>query len=172
MKATPFDTVTKHIPVLHEFALKFTNDSDSAKDLVQDTMLNAIRYYGKFEEGTNLSGWLFTIMRNNFINSLRRNKSTATLNKQNGELTDKQLLACCTQNNGDGKFVMGDIKAALSRLPELLYIPFIRHVEGYKYQEIAMETNTPIGTIKTRIFEARRLLKKQLHEYRNFQHSV
>lgn len=172
MKATQFDNVTQHIPVLHEFALKFTSDSDIAKDLVQDTMLNAIRYYGKFEQGTNLSGWLFTIMRNNFINSLRRNKTTATLNRQSGELTYQQELVCATQNGGENRFVMGDIKTAINQLPELLYIPFMRHVEGYKYQEIAVELNTPIGTIKTRIFEARRLLKKQLHEYKNFQRSL
>jgi len=168
MKTTQFDIVSEHIPALHEFAMKFTKDIDNAKDLVQDTMVKAIRYYEKFEEGTNLRAWLFTIMRNNFINSFRRQKFTGEFITQTDELHNGQLLCSSTENGGVGRFIMGDIRMALSNLPEYLYYPFVRYLEGYKYHEIARDSNAPIGTVKTRIFEARRLLRKQLSEYQGF----
>ena len=167
MKRTPFDDVSQHIPALQESALRFTNDVDSAKDLVQETMLKAIRHYEKFEEGTNLKGWLFTILRNTFINKFHRTTMTNTLISQTDELSYAQLMPSCTNNGCENRFMMEDIKTALSALPDLLHESFMRHVEGYKYHEIALKVNAPIGTIRSRIFKARRLLKKHLYEYQN-----
>ena len=168
MKTNQLECVSQHIPALQEFAMKFTKDLDSAKDLVQDTMLKALRYYEKFEEGTNMRGWLFTIMRNNFINSFRRSKMSMELISQTEELSYDQLLSSSTANGCENRFIKSDIRKALDTMPEYLYHPFIRYVEGYKYHEIARDSNAPIGTIKTRIFEARRLLKKNLQDYKSF----
>lgn len=159
------DNLTQQIPALQEFALKFTNDLDSAKDLVQDTMLKAIRFYARYEDGTNIRAWLFTIMRNTFINGFKRNVAINAIITQSESLNYSQLMMSSTVNGCDNRLVMKDIRHALSKLPEYLCKPFIRYIEGYKYYEIALESNAPIGTIKTRIFEARRLLKKQLADY-------
>ena len=91
-------------PSLKSFALNFTKDMEDANDLVQDTMLKAVTYYGKFKEGTNLKGWLFTIMRNTFINNYRRMVKTNTLITQSDEITYANLHYSAT-NNGVELFV-------------------------------------------------------------------
>jgi RNA polymerase sigma-70 factor (ECF subfamily) len=81
------------------------------------------------------------------------------------EISSPNLLFSSARNQGESKFVMDDIRYALSKLPEEYYVPFIRYYEGYKYHEIAAYLGTPIGTVKTRIHVARKLLKKSLKPY-------
>ena len=150
---------------LKSFALNFTKDMDDANDLVQDTMLKAVTYYSKFKEGTNLKGWLFTIMRNTFINNYRRMVKTNTLITQSDEITYANLHYSATNNGVESKFVMKDINKALASLAPEYYVPFMKYFEGFKYHEIAEELNIPIGTVKTRIHVARGILKKYLKNY-------
>lgn len=152
---------------LRVFANHFTKNSTDAEDLVQDTMLKAYRYFPQYKTGTNLRAWLFTIMRNTFINSYhsasRRNNVI-----QVKEVLDSYDLNCsAVRNEGPGKFVIQDVKKMLALVPKENYEPFIRYFEGYKYHEIAKELNIPIGTVKTRIHAARKFLKKQLKPYFN-----
>ena len=158
--------VNEHTLALSNFALKFTKDEDDAKDLLQDTMMKALRYYEKFEEGTNIKGWLFTIMRNTFINNFRRNVKTNKIITQNDEITSPQLMKSASRNESENKFAMGDIQKAIDGLPKSFGVPFVRYVEGYKYEEIAEELGIPLGTVKTRIHEARKQLKRQLQMYK------
>jgi RNA polymerase sigma factor (sigma-70 family) len=150
---------------LKSFALNFTKDVEDANDLVQDTMLKAVTYYGKFKEGTNLKGWLFTIMRNTFINNYRRMVKKNTLVSQSEDISSANLYYSATSNEAESKFVMGDIHKALATLQPEYYVPFIKYFEGYKYHEIADELDIPIGTVKTRIHVARGILKKYLKMY-------
>jgi len=150
---------------LRSFALNFTKNVEDANDLVQDTLLKAITYYGRFKEGTNLKGWLFTIMRNTFINNYRRMVKANTLITQTDDISSASLHYSASRNAVESKFVLGDIHKALATLPSEYYVPFIRYFEGYKYHEIADELNIPIGTVKTRIHMARSLLKKYLKMY-------
>jgi RNA polymerase sigma-70 factor (ECF subfamily) len=167
MTTIQFDKkISPHLMALREFALRFTQDIDSANDLLQDTLLKAVNYYHRFEEGTNLRAWLFTIMRNTFINGFRRDSSRSEVVSKVQEISFSQLMISASVNAADGRFMMRDIHAALSILPQVLCTPFLRHVEGYRYEEIANELKWPIGTVKTRIHEARKRLKHMLAEYR------
>ncbi|GAB1463504.1 RNA polymerase sigma factor [Pedobacter sp. UBA4863] len=150
---------------LKSFALNFTKDLEDANDLVQDTMLKAVTYYSKFKEGTNLKGWLFTIMRNTFINNYRRLVKTNTLITQSDDITYANLHYSATSNGVESKFVLKDINKALDSLAPEYHTPFLMYFEGYKYHEIAEELAIPIGTVKTRIHVARGQLKKYLKNY-------
>lgn len=147
---------------LQAFAVSFTRDMEDANDLVQDTMLKAINYSTHFKEGTNFKAWLYTIMKNTFINNYRRASKTQAIMTVSEEITSDKLHYSASVNDSDGKFVMDDIYKALSKLQPEYYIPFLKYFEGFKYHEIAEEMNIPIGTVKTRIHVARQLLKKSL----------
>lgn len=159
------DMVIRQSNSLRTYALHFTHDSEDADDLVQDTLLKAITYYNKFAEGTNLKGWLYTIMKNTFINNYRRITKINTLVTKSDEISSANLYYSSTVNNADGKFIMDDVKAAMHNLADDYKIPFTMYFEGYKYHEIADYLTIPIGTVKTRIHVARKLLKSQLTAY-------
>lgn len=166
MTTIEFNTqVLRQATSLRSYALHFTRDADDANDLVQDTMLKAITYYNKFKEGTNLKGWLYTIMKNTFINNYRRFIKINTFVTTSDEISSPNLVFSSTKNQGENKFVMDDLKKALDRLPSDYYMPFTMYFEGHKYHEIADRLEIPIGTVKTRIHVARKLLKKSLKAY-------
>jgi RNA polymerase sigma factor (sigma-70 family) len=157
--------IFSHKDSLFSFAFSFTKDTDDANDLFQETMLKAINYSSQFKEGTNLKAWLYTIMRNTFINNYRKSSKTDRIMTVTDDLTSDKLFLSASINGSEGKFVMDDIYKALERLQPEYYTPFIKYFEGYKYHEIADELNIPIGTVKTRIHVARQILKKQLRIY-------
>lgn len=166
MTKIEFDTmVTQQAEALKAYALHFTHDDEDANDLVQDTILKAITYYNKFKEGTNLKGWLYTIMKNTFINNYRRFIKISSFVTKSDEISSANLAYSATSNQGENKFVMDDIKHAMANLSEEYYVPFTMYFEGYKYHEIAVHLDIPIGTVKTRIHVARKMLKKTLRPY-------
>ena len=132
---------------------------------LQDTIIKAIRYHELYKPGTNLKGWLYTIMRNTFINDYRRGTKKNALIDTSEDLSSYQLHNSAERNQGENKFVMEDINNAMEQLPSDYAVPFLRYFEGYKYHEIAEELQIPIGTVKTRIFMARQSLKSQLKMY-------
>lgn len=168
---TPMSTINlnneicNHQSYLENFAMKFTADTEDANDLVQDTLIKAIRYHKLYREGTNLRGWLYTIMKNIFINDYRRSVRRRNIITVTDDLSAQQLKNSASINLGEGKFVMEDIHKAMEKLQPEYSIPFLKYFEGYKYQEIADELNIPIGTVKTRIHLARQILKFQLKMY-------
>ena len=157
--------ICDHKSSLHTFAMKFTKNMDDADDLVQDTLVKAIRYANLYQDGTNLRGWLFTIMRNTFINNYRRMSKKQTLVETSEDLSSYQLQVSATHNQGENKFMMEDIQKAMCKLQPEYSIPFLKYFEGFKYHEIAEELDIPIGTVKTRIHVARQLLKSNLKMY-------
>ncbi|MES2827937.1 MAG: sigma-70 family RNA polymerase sigma factor [Bacteroidota bacterium] len=159
--------ICNHRSCLEGFAMKFTKNIEDANDLVQDTIIKAIRYHYLYKEGTNLQGWLYTIMRNTFINDYRRVVKRQSVIDTTDELNSAQLSTSATRNLGENKFVQQDIDKAMNALPQEYAVPFLKYFEGFKYHEIADELNIPIGTVKTRIHMARQLLKSQLKNYRN-----
>lgn len=168
MNANQFNLeINIHSAALKSYALKFTKDLEDADDLVQDTMVKAIRHFEKFQTGTNLKAWLFVILKNTFLNSYHRTAKKHALITQEDEISSANLMKSSASNAAVGSFVMGDIKKALDALPQAYAIPFTRYVEGYKYEEIAQELRIPIGTVKTRIHAARELLKKRLEIYKS-----
>jgi len=157
-----------HKPSLQLFAMNFTQDLEDANDLVQDTLLKAMRYSTQYQDGSNLKGWLYTIMKNTFINSYRKNTKYKSIVDTSEDLQSYQLVKSASGNEAEGKFITDDIHKALLKLESQYYIPFIKYFEGFKYHEIAEELSIPIGTVKTRIYVARQLLKKELTMYQEF----
>jgi RNA polymerase sigma factor (sigma-70 family) len=156
-----------HANPLRAFAYRFTKNANDADDLYQDTILKAVRYFHKFNEGTNFKAWLFTIMRNTFINDYRRNTSRNKVVLVRETLEYSDLMGNCSKNSAEGNFIIRDVNKILNSIPELYAVPFIKYFEGYKYCEIAQALDIPIGTVKTRIHSARILLKKQLKPYKD-----
>lgn len=151
---------------LKYFALSLTNDKEDANDLVQDTMLKALTYKDKFAESTNLKAWLYTIMKNTFINNYRRN---VKINQVVDNTKDLYYLNI-PQNSGTVSPISTishkDVTQTVNELEDELRIPFMMYFEGHKYKEIADELGLPIGTIKSRIFLARKKLMSQLQDFR------
>lgn len=151
---------------LQSFAFNFTKDHEDANDLVQDTMLKAINYAEKFKEGTNFRGWLYTIMKNTFINNYRRTVKSQSVISVSDEISSSQLHYSASNNACEGKFVLEDIHKALNKLEPEYQVPFVKYFEGFKYHEIADMLKIPIGTVKTRIHVARQILKGNLKMYK------
>ena len=147
-------------PNLLAFTRRFTSDPDEGLDLIQDTLLRALRYRDKFQDGTNLRAWLFTIMRNTFINQYRKNSKNRTSRVK--ELNTLHIEDNHTFSRPDSNLEYDDIRKKMMDLREELLTPFMMHTNGYQYQEIAEHLNVPLGTVKSRIFLARKELQMKL----------
>ena len=156
--------VSSEYAPLRLFALKLTRKMEDANDLVQETMFKAIKNREKFVPGTNLKGWLHTIMRNLFINNYRRlSKRYVSTDETEGQFVLNNSGGAI--NSAENKLTMDDINNALEKLNDKLRVPFVMSFEGYKYEEIAKDLNVPLGTVKIRIHNARKKLKDSLHAY-------
>jgi RNA polymerase sigma factor (sigma-70 family) len=150
---------------LRPFAVSLTHDQEIAKDLFQETLYKALANKDKYSTGTNIKAWLFTIMRNIFINDYRRKAKQRTIFDYG---TNEILInsgKIIVTNGGESFLQLKEIGRAIHQLPEIFKIPFKLHFEGYKYHEISESLNEPLGTIKSRIHFARKLLKEQLNRY-------
>jgi RNA polymerase sigma-70 factor (ECF subfamily) len=147
---------------LKPFALTLTRDNETAKDLMQETLYRALANKDKYSVGTNIKAWMYTIMRNIFINNYRRKAKQQTIfdSTPNEFLLDnKQTLVA---NEAESSLRLKDIHQAIHNLPDIFRNPFLLYFDGYKYHEIAEALNEPLGTIKSRIHFARKLLKEQI----------
>jgi RNA polymerase sigma factor (sigma-70 family) len=149
---------------LKPFAINLTRDNEAANDLYQETLYKALANHEKYRAGTNIKAWLYTIMRNIFINNYRRKARQYTLfdNTPNEILLNKQATI---YNDAESVIRIKEIRQAIQLLPEIFKTPFLLYVEGYKYNEIADLLHEPLGTIKSRIHFARKLLKEQISRY-------
>lgn len=149
-----------HSDFLKPFAISLTKDLDSARDLLQETMYRALANKEKYSVGTNIKAWLYTILRNTFINDYRRKVKRNQVLQQapaNG-LPDAGI----SMFTADGGMELKETWRMVRELPDIFRNPFILYFEGYKYHEIAEMLNEPLGTIKSRIHFARKLLKNQI----------
>ena len=157
--------VQREAKPLRHYAYQLTRNVEDTNDLVQETMLKAYTYQEKFENGTNLKGWLYTIMKNTFINNYRRMLKRNTFIDQTDNDYYLDSVAPLVRNEGEQGFLRKDIEEAIYSLTLNLQKPFTMNVKGFKYHEIAEILHIPIGTVKTRIFVARRELRKSLSPY-------
>jgi RNA polymerase sigma factor (sigma-70 family) len=151
---------------LQPFAVSLTQDVVEAQDLVQETIFKAIVYKEKFQEGTNIKAWLYTIMKNIFINNYRRLQKFRNVSSevpQDFFLVKQNKMAL---NDGVQNIGMKTVKTAIDELPDILRIAFELYYLGYKYQEIADSLGEPLGTIKSRIHFARKILMAKLKHLR------
>lgn len=148
---------------LRSFALSLTQNQSDSDDLVQDTLHRAMRNLDKYKDGTNFRAWMATIMKNIFINNYRRKTRQNTmldgLDERTSTIIDRNHFEINTaSSNLSEELIVKEIDA----LKEDLRIPFLMHVDGFKYEEIALQLDVPLGTIKSRIFHARRILRLRL----------
>lgn len=163
MSHSDFDLrLDKMSSLLQSFAYSLTKNSDDARDLYQETAYRALTNRDKFRTGTNFKAWLFTIMKNIFINNYRKKVKANTIM----DSTDNNYYlnsGKATINNGaETNIVMKELTKMIDRLDDSIRIPFLMHYQGYKYQEIAEYLDLPLGTVKSRIFFARKDLKGQI----------
>ncbi len=158
------DMLLTNADFLKPFAINLTRDTEAANDLYQETLYKALANQEKYNTGTNIKAWLFTIMRNIFINNYRRKAKQKTIfdNTPNEFLLNKQATVV---NSAESELRVKEINTAIRQLPEIFKTPFMLYFDGYKYNEIAEVLNEPLGTIKSRIHFARKLLKEQISRF-------
>jgi RNA polymerase sigma-70 factor, ECF subfamily len=145
--------------ILQAFAYKLTKNMDDAKDLFQETAYRALTNQDKFKEGTNLKAWLFTIMRNIFINNYRKKIKTNTIFDSTDNLYYLNAGSRTENNRAESDILMAELQKMVDSLDDSIRVPFVMHYYGYKYQEVAEQLALPLGTVKSRIFFARKELK-------------
>jgi RNA polymerase sigma-70 factor (ECF subfamily) len=148
---------------LLRFAYSLTADEEDAKDLLQETFLKALKYCDKFVTESNFKAWTCTIMKNTFINNYHRSlRYTLFCEQSKIELTHNETLASAS-DNPDSIYKLKELEKIIETLDDDLKLPFKMHHQGYKYKDIAKSLTLNIGTVKSRIFVARKKLIKQLN---------
>jgi RNA polymerase sigma-70 factor (ECF subfamily) len=166
MSVVEFDQMLlSNTEFLKPFAITLTRDTEAAKDLLQETLYRALSNREKYNVGTNIKAWLYTIMRNIFINNYRRKSKQNVIfdNTPNDYLLDHNQSV--TANKAFENINMKEVNEAIYALPEIFKSPFLLYFEGFKYHEIAKILEEPLGTIKSRIHFARKLLKSQIERH-------
>ena len=175
-KQAEFEAVVlEHFHTLYSTALRLTRNPSEAQDLVQETLLKAYRFFDRFEPGTNVKAWLFTILRNTYINTYRKTVRQQeqvdferiepfyadTANDPEWEWTDQEALEAMLRY-----LVQDDVKRALDALPEVYRIVvLLADLAELPYKDIAVIIGCPEGSVMSRLFRGRRLLRKSLQEF-------
>lgn len=150
--------------LLHSFAYNLTKNGEDAKDLFQETAFRAMTNREKFRDGTNFKAWLFTIMKNIFINNYRKKVKANTIIDSTDNLYYINSSQNITDNKAESTMLMKELSSRIEKLDGSIRIPFMMHYKGFKYQEIAEELDLPLGTVKSRIFFARKELKQVIKQ--------
>lgn len=150
---------------MNYFAYTLCRDKESSKDLVQETILKALTYEKQYREDTNLKAWLFTIMKNIFINNYRKEKKMRMVFDGSKDLYYLNVAETNKQLDPEKRFEQGEVLHNMNSLESEYQAPLQMFFEGFKYKEIADELGLPIGTIKSRIFLGRKQLASKM-EYR------
>ena len=148
--------------LLNAFAYNLTKNVEDAKDLFQETAYRAITNRDKFLPGTNFKAWLFTIMKNIFINNYRKKTKANTIMDTTDNLYYINSGSVTISNRGDANILINELTEMIDALDDSIKIPFLMHYQGFKYQEIADSLDLPLGTVKSRIFFARKELKENI----------
>ncbi|MCG8321752.1 MAG: RNA polymerase sigma factor [Cytophagales bacterium] len=149
-------------PTLKLYTRRFTVDKEESEDLLQDTILKALSNKEKFTQNTNFKAWLYTIMKNTFINKYRKDSKTKTQLDNTKDLYYLNVADTHTFSSPGSGMEYKEIMALMNELKDIYLIPFKMYFDGYKYHEISEEMNIPLGTVKTRIFYARQYLKDRM----------
>jgi RNA polymerase sigma factor (sigma-70 family) len=159
------NTIASLRVTLAGFTHRFTSNREDSNDLVQDTILKALTYRDKFRNDTNLKGWLFTIMRNTYINNYHKERQAHTSRDSSKELYRLNVEDEHTFNRPVEALEFKEVLQNMHTIKEELLLPFRMFMTGYKYHEIAKHLGLPIGTVKNRIFQARKEIQKKLVGY-------
>jgi len=148
---------------LRRYAYKLTADYEEANDLVQEASMKALDNEDKYIPGTNFRGWMYTIVRNEFLNNFRKAiREQSYLTYTFNSFAGKSLL----ESEGiEGAYDLKEIHRVVNSLPLEYKTLFRMHVAGFRYREIADKLNLPLGTVKSRIFFARQRLQDELKDF-------
>lgn len=146
------------------FALSLTANDEDARDLLQETILKALTYRKQFTANTNFKAWVFTIMKNTFINNYRRNQKTRNTFDGNEDALRVAYKRNYASETPEMVHSVTEMNRYIERLDDDFRIPFKMHTDGYKYKEIAEQLELPIGTVKSRIFFTRKKLQEMLRD--------
>jgi RNA polymerase sigma-70 factor, ECF subfamily len=163
----------EHFDALYNTAMRLTRNPGEAQDLVQETFLKAYRFFHRFEPGTNIKAWLFTILRNTYINTYRkasRQRQQVDFDQVAPFYADPSATSEWTHRGSVEEMlhhlVQDDVKRALEALPdEYRMVILLADLEDFAYKEIADIVGCPVGTVMSRLFRGRRLLRKSLAEF-------
>lgn len=148
------------------FAYTLTANRDDAYDLLQDTTLKVLDNEEKYVDNVNFKGWVFTIMRNLFINNYRKASRKATVTDDSEDLYLLNMPQDSGYETPEGAMAVNEIHMVIDSMDDDYRIPFSMHLSGYKYAEIAEETGLPLGTVKSRIYFARQRIQAKLTDFR------
>jgi RNA polymerase sigma factor (sigma-70 family) len=155
--------VVNRTPFLQQAALQLTRNSEEAKDLVQDTLLLALKNHAQFTEGSKLEAWLYTILRNSFINNYRKQQHRREVGRQlakEGWAYDGPVLVA----TGANRIMLKAIEQKIEELPAIYRDVLKLRLAGYQYNEISEMIGEHLGTTKSRIHFAKQILKRNLSE--------
>lgn len=151
---------------MFNFALMLTANKDDAEDLLQETTLRVLDNQNKYVDNINFKGWVLTIMRNIFINNYRKVLRNQIFVDQSEDLYHLNISQCSKVNTPEESMTIKEINYAINSLTDELKVSFSMFIAGYKYSEISKKLNLPLGTVKSRIFFAKKELQKILKEIR------
>ncbi|MDA8979616.1 sigma-70 family RNA polymerase sigma factor [Chitinophagales bacterium] len=152
-----YNEVKPYELLLKSVAFNLTKSSADAEDLLQDTYFKACKSLSKYQEGTNLKAWLITIMKNTFINNYRKRKKEQETITKPGDIHDGMLHHGALEIEPGVRILLSEtLKMAIESLKPEMRDTFMMYFEGYKYHEIADQLDLPLGTVKSRIFLARK----------------
>jgi len=166
--------VVKYIDLVFSVAFRLTRNREDAEDLTQSTMVKAFRFHEQFEKGTNLKAWLLTILRNTFINEYRKKSKEPTKvdllgNEPARSSTPDSQVPGVTARPDNYEYLLELLdepaRKALDSLPQEFRIAVIMYdLQDYSYKEIADVMKCPIGTVMSRLFRGRRLMREYLEQ--------
>ena len=168
------ELILDHMDMMYAVALKLTRNSADAEDLTQNTVVKALRFHDKFKEGTYIKAWLLTILRNTFINEYRRKSRRPAMVELNGteaaadRSTDPSIPLEVREGERDKLLELLDdkVRDALESVPEDFRLPVIMaDLEDKSYKEIAEVMECPLGTVMSRLYRGRKLLREALEDY-------
>jgi RNA polymerase sigma-70 factor (ECF subfamily) len=151
-----YELIAAEIPRLRRYARALLRHRDRADDLVQDTILRALEKNHLYERGTNLRAWLFSMMHNQYVNSVRRSA-------RRGQTIVVEKVPLWSPAAQIASLELRDLENAIARLPEEQREALLLNgLEGMKYEEIAEICNVPIGTVRSRISRGRQALRQMI----------
>lgn len=169
------ELVLQHLDMLYAVALRLTRNPTDAQDLAQNTIVKALRFHDKFQEGTYIKAWLLTILRNTFINEYRRKVRRPTFVELSGtepaeETAPDPEVGGYEPNEASSQDLLelldDEVKQAIESLPDdFRHAVIMADLEDMSYKEIADAMNCPLGTVMSRLYRGRKLLREKLYEY-------
>ncbi len=175
VKLAEFEAIAMvHTEELYATALRLTKNERDAEDLLQDTYLKAFTFFHRFQKDTNCRAWLFKILTNTFINTYRRKAKEREilgaddLRPVEEKLFNKERAAVLynPERGLFGKLISEDVRKALRSLPiEFRMVVVLADLQGFSYKDIAYVLDCPVGTVMSRLFRGRKLMRRQLAEF-------